>query len=270
MKKILLAACMASTVQAAEQKANAFPDYYQAIEPIQLKDVMLSYFGSTPTGIVSYGLEDAGKTSGHICPAITGAFLMTREALRALAKYYKEHPSPDKITAYDPQSGLLYRGGIKVTMSGKADSGSAANAIAGVISHITGAKGASGFKGGPDFPFANRQNLLTYDDSLQFSPKDGIEVIFTGMTATYEKQDNNGKWQPTTYQACKGTWDDKCRETTQCDKSVKVTYHFKSPDIIGKTPQAPWAEKIKNILDNADKAITVEDIANPKAVCTKQ
>lgn len=135
-----------------------------------------------------------------------------------------------------------------------------------VMSLIMGAKGADGFKGGPDFPFANRQNLLSFDEALAFDPKTGIEAIFTSMTATYEKKDADGNWQPATYEACKGTWC-QCREKTQCDRSVKVIYRFKDPAIIGKAPKAPWPDKIKHILDNSDKAITVKRVDNPAAIC---
>ncbi len=266
---ILATLFVASTGYAESTKVNDFPKYYQSIEPIQLKDVMLRYFQSTPTGIVSYGLEDAGKASGHVCPAVLGAFLMTRAGLKALAQHYQAHPNDKIVNSYDPESGLLYRGGIKITMSGKEDSGSAANAIGDVMSYITGAKGTDGFKGGPDFPFANRRNLLHYDESLAFNPKTGIEAIFTSMTASYEKKVGEGdeaKWQPATFADCQGTWGE-CREITRCDKSVKVSYRFKSPEIIGTDPKAPWVDKIKHILDNADKAIQVEFVDNPKGLC---
>lgn len=273
MKKHLLTIlcasfCTVSSANAEEVKVNNFPDYYQEIEPVELKDVMLQYFGSTPNGIVSYSLEDAGKASGHICPAVTGAFLMTREALKSLAQYHKNNLNTENITSYDPESGLLYRGGIKITMSGKENSGSAANAMGDVMSYITGAKGADGFKGGPNFPFANRQNLLHYDNNLQFSPKDGIEAIFTSMTATYEGKDTNGTWQAINYEDCQSTWG-KCREITKCYYSVKVTYRFQSPDIIGTNPKAPWVEKIHSILSNIDKAIKVEAVDNPMILCEK-
>ncbi len=273
MKKIIYlslycAIGITSFTNASELKFNRFPDYYNDIEPVQVKDVMLRYFGSNPTGVLSYGLDDITRAGGHAFPALVGAFLMTREGLKALAKSYKDNPDIKGITSYDPETGLIYRGGIKVTMSGKANSGSFANAMGDIMSYLTGAKGSDGFKDGPDFPFANRRNLLRYDENLAFNPKKGIEAIFTTMTAKYEKKDENGKWLPSSYGVCKGTWHE-CREITQCDKSVKVSFRFKSPDIIGKDPKAPWVDKIKNILDNTDKAITVTPIENPKAFCNQ-
>lgn len=267
MKKLLLATTFISlSINAGENKVDDFPDYYEDIEPIVLKDTMLSYFGTTSTGIVSYGLEDAAKASGHVCPAVTGAFLMTREGLKALAQYYRNHPNNKGVTSYHVESGLLYRGGVRVTMSGEQDSGSGANAMGDVMSYITGAKSADGFKGGPDFPFANRRHLLRYDNSLAFDPKTGIEAIFTSMTARYEKKDVDGNWRSSSYEACKGTWGE-CREITQCDHSVKVSYHFKSPEIIGKDPKVSWVDKIANIINKTDKAIKVEVVENPKAFC---
>ncbi len=124
------------------------------------------------------------RAGGHACPALVGAFLMTREGLKNLAKSYKDNPNVKGITSYDPETGLIYRGGIKVTMSGKENSGSFANAITmsgkensgsfanamgDIMSYLTGAKGADGFKDGPDFPFANRRNLLRYDENLAFN-----------------------------------------------------------------------------------------------------
>lgn len=268
MKKhgLLAAFCIAFLMHSqAEVTMEMYPNYYKDIEKIQVKDVMTRYFGVTDEGIMTYGLEDAAKAGGHVCPAITGAFLMTREGLKALAKDYRDNPS-DNISSYDPDSGLMYRGGVKIIMSGKANSGGGNNAMANIMSFITGAKGKDGFQGGPDFPFANRQNLLHYDESLAFNPKTGIEAIFTSMTASYEKKDADGHWQPANYEACKGTWHE-CREHTQCDRSVKVIYRFKDASIIGKDPKAPWPDKIKNIIDHVDKAITVEFVENPAAVC---
>ncbi len=275
MKKIVYLAvasalCFSSLSYASEVKTNDFPSYFKQYGEIKLKDKMLSFFQSTPNGVVSYTLEDAGKASGHICPAVSGAFLMTKAGTNAIATYYAKDHS-DRVTSLDPETGIVYRGGVKITMSGKDDSGSAANAIGDVMSYITGAKGADGFKHGPDFPFANRQNLLHYDENLVFNPKTGIEAIFTGMTATYEKNvgdKEKPKWESATLKECAGTWG-KCREITKCDVSFKVSYKFKSPDIIGKDPKAPWATKVKNILDNADKAIKVEKVDNPKVLCSQ-
>lgn len=272
MKKRYLLVTIIMTILCSHSYATtvteeSYPSYYKEIDRIVVKDVMTRYFNVNQSGIMSYGLEDAAKTAGHICPAITGAFLMTQHALSALATDYRNNPSNANITSYDSDSGLMYRGGIHVTMSGKDDVGNAPNAMANIMSLITGAKGADGFKKGPDFPFANRQNLLHYDSSLAFNPKTGIEAIFTSMVASYQKKDTNGLLQPADYETCQGTWG-VCVETTRCDRSVKVTYHFKSPDIIGSDKTETWDKKIKHIIDHVDKAIKVESVENPIAICS--
>lgn len=267
-KAIISTALLALSAQTLAQQANAFPEYYKDIEPIVVKDTMLQYFGTTPNGVISYGLEDAAKASGHVCPAVTGAFLMTRAGIQALAQHYRDHPNSDNVTSYDKQNDVIYRGGVKITMGGKENSGSGANAMGDVMSYITGARGADGFKNGPGFPFANRRHLFRYDNTMPSNPKTGIEAIFTSMIAHYEKKDADGKWQAASFTDCEGTRGE-CREITQCDHSVKVSYHFKSPEIIGSDPKAAWVDKIKHILDNADKALTVEAVSNPTAICAQ-
>ncbi|UJF25133.1 hypothetical protein L0B52_03020 [Suttonella sp. R2A3] len=261
---ILAAALLyAQSATAADLAAGeSYPSYYPDAGRIVVKDVMTRFFNVSDKGILSYGMEDAAKAAGHVCPAVTGAFLITQAGVDALAQSYREQPSTAEVSSYDPADDMLYRGGIKITMSGQADTGSAANAMANVMSYITGAKDASGFKGGPDFPFANRQNLLQHDPNLSFDGKTGIEAIFTSMTATYSKEDGS----PATLAECQGTWH-QCIERTSCDRSVKVTYHFKSPEIIGNNPDARWDEKIHHIINQRDVAINVEPVDNPAALC---
>lgn len=272
MKRILFTILAVSGVLNASDKALAtgesYPGYYADLERIVLKDVMTRYFNVSDTGILSFGFEDAVKAAGHACPAITGSYLISREGLKALANSYKENPNTADVTSFDYDSGLLYRGGVKVTMSGADNTGSANNAIGNVLALISGARGGTGFAHGPDFPFANRQHLFAYEPELQFSTSKGIEAIFTSMKATYTKTDENGNSVPATLAECQGTWGD-CVEQTSCDRSVKVTYKFQSPDIIGTDPNATWDVKIKNILDNADKAITTEMVDNPAQLCTE-
>lgn len=243
---------------------ESYPAYYSSLDRIVLKDVMTRFFNVNSKGILSYGLEDAAKTAGHVCPAITGAFLMTQAGVEALAQSYRDQPSQYPVTSYDQDDKVIYRGGIKITMSGEGNQGGAPDAMANVMSMITGAKAVSGFKNGPDFPFANRQNLLTHDPSLTFSTKTGIEAIFTSMRAEYKDKDGN----PATLQDCQGTWH-QCTETTHCDRSVKVSYHFASPEIMGGDQKLPWDQKIKNIIDHRNLAIHVESVENPQALCAQ-
>lgn len=257
---LLSAHTMAQTTVAGE----SYPQYYSSLQRIVLKDVMARFFNVNSKGILSYGLDDAAKASGHICPAVTGAYLMAQAGIDALAQSYRDQPSQYPVSSYDSEDNVIYRGGIKVSMSGAGNQGNAADAMADVISFITGAEGASGFKSGPDFPFANRQNLFVHDPNLKFDMKNGIEAIFTSMRAEYK--DKDGK--PATLQDCQGTWH-QCTEITECDRSVKVSYRFDDPNIIGKDKTLPWDEKIKNILDHRDLAIKVTAVDNPQALCGK-
>jgi len=238
---------------------ETYPTYYNDIERIVIKDVMTKWFDETGKGILSYGLEDAVRAEGHACYLVTGGFLMAREGLKALKKKYEEDPNQDVTSSYDYEDKVMYRGGIKVTMSGEEGTGSGLNAVGGVLHFITGASGSSGFKKGPDFPFANRQNLFAYDSNMT-----GVKAIFTSMTTTYTM---DGEQVP--YSECKGTWMikkdgnkvPKCIETTACDKSIKISYSINTPK------DKPWTERVKYILDHVDEAITIEDVDNPAKIC---
>ncbi len=241
-------------------EGESYPAYYSNIEHIVLKDVMTRYFETSDTGILSYGLEDLAKAEGHVCAAVAGAFLMAREGLKALAESYQNNPTPEITSSYDYNDKIFYRGGIKVTMSGKKGTGGAANAMGAILAFITGANDASGFSRGPDFPFANRRNLFMYDPELAFNPREGVEAIFTSMTTSYTKKNDKGETVDATFAECDGTWGE-CMEKTTCDKSVKVTYKFIGNNAEGKSA------RIKYIIDNYDKAITVEAVDNPVKMC---
>lgn len=267
---LLMAGCVSNneTKIAANEnalaKGESYPAYYNDLDRIVLKDVMTRWYTVNKTGILSYGLEDAAKNAGHVCPAVTGAYLMTRAALNAIKAEYEANPKPSETSTYDYEDKVLYRGGVKITMSGAENKGNGANAMANVMSGITGAQMESGFKGGPGYPFANRQNLLTYDSNLKFSPSKGIEAIFTSMKATYVKKDAASKeTSPATYAECKGT-KKKCIEKTTCDFSVKVTYKF-----LDTSKYSPYSAKINHIVDNYEDSLTIEKVANPASLCSK-
>lgn len=246
---------------------ETYPAYYDSLERVVLKDSMSKMFGVNKDGILSYGLDDAAKAEGHICPIVTGAFLTSRLAVNALKKDYQEHPKKDEFSAYDYNDGIMYRGGFKVTMGGKEGVGNAANAFGKVVGVILGTEGASGFKG-PGYPFANRQNLFLHDPKIPFDGKKGIEVIVTSLKASFTFRDKNGKdtKKPAKFEECKGR---NCVEHEVCDRSVKITYKFKTPELLANKAlkNKSWPEKIKHILDNEDKAISVQKVPNPSSIC---
>lgn len=237
---------------------ETYPQYYDKLERIVVKDAMAELFGVSAKGVVSYGLDDLAKAEGHICPIVTGGYLITREALKALAKDYLENPS-EAVTSYSSDDKIFYRGGFQVSILNPPNKGNAANAMAKTIGFILGADGSEGFKG-PGHPFTNRNSLLKNDPSLAFNPATGIEVIISSLKAKFVNSENG---KNISLDECKKT--ETCEEANTVDRSVKVTYKFKTPELLGGgiSKDATWPEKIKFILDNYEKAIKVEKVENP-------
>lgn len=105
-------------------------DFFDLVEPIRLRDPLAEVLGAVEEGDpLVYTYADAVKLAGHSCPAVSGAFLITSKALKAL--YGDELP---------------VRGEVRVAvMGGPADM--AYGPISQVISLITGASGETGFRG---------------------------------------------------------------------------------------------------------------------------
>jgi hypothetical protein len=115
---------------------------------LELKDPLAEALGALPPGgTFRYTYEDAVKLSGHSCPTVAGAFLMTAVALKKLY--------PDSI----PE-----RGQIEVTVGGVPNDGSA-GPMAQVIALITGAAPETGFRG--LMGRWNRNDLLKFDAKLK-------------------------------------------------------------------------------------------------------
>lgn len=272
MKKVILSLCLASFLLNANEsvpilaaKGESYPSYYANLERIVLRDSMAELFGVNEKGILSYGLDDLAKAEGHICPIITGSYLITREALKELKRIYEKQTSK-YVSSYDKENEIFYRGGFKINMLNPPKAGHAPNAMAKAIGIITGADGTEGFKG-PGFPFSNRNSLMFHDKNMNFSPTNGIEVIFTTLKAKFiDKQTN----KQLTLKECKAKKKGECIEQHDCDKSVKVTYKFQTPELLGSPKidkKAKWPTKIKFILDNYKKAIKVQQIENPTNIC---
>ncbi len=118
------------------------PAFFNDAPTIELIDPLAGFLGATTEGRITYTYADVVKLAGHSCPTVAGAYLMTRQALAHL--YGEETPE---------------RGNIKVTMRDAIDEG-VTGVIGNVISMITGAAGAGGFRGiGPKF---KRSGLLEY------------------------------------------------------------------------------------------------------------
>ncbi len=142
-----------------------YPKFFDNIEKIILKDDLANFLGSTEEGIIEFSYIDLIKTAGHSCPTVLGAYLMTREGLKALYK--------DEIPK---------RGEIKVEFSSKIEDG-VSGVIANVITNITGATTNSGFKG--IMGLFSRNNLMFFEadilSNVKFTRRDtneSVEVIY--------------------------------------------------------------------------------------------
>ena len=120
-------------------------DFYKDVESIVLKDKLGAFLGVDED--FTYTFKDAVKLSGHSCPTVAGAYLMT---LKALKELYKDE--------------LPVRGEIRVELR-DAKSAGTAGVLANVASFITGAKEEDGFKGLQGQYFRN--NLLKYEAPIK-------------------------------------------------------------------------------------------------------
>ena len=119
--------------------------FFDDVEKIVMSEPLGGLLGSESISVFSFG--DVVKLSGHSCPTVAGAYLMTLYALKAL------HSDE-----------LPIRGNIKVEMKGKKGEG-VVGVIANVASFITGAKEEDGFKGlGGIFA---RNNLLFFGAKIK-------------------------------------------------------------------------------------------------------
>ena len=106
-----------------------YPDFFDTVKTIELKDALSQLLGAFEEGMISFSYLDVVKSAGHSCPTIAGAFLMAREGLKAL--YGEELPQ---------------RGEIKVSFKEDIKNGTA-GVVANAFSLITGATSDWGFKG---------------------------------------------------------------------------------------------------------------------------
>ncbi len=126
-------------------------DFFDRVEPIRLIEPLAYLLGAQEEGeAFVFNYTDAVLVAGHSCPAVSGAYKVTQKALKAL--YGKELP---------------VRGEIKVIIKG-GPSDLAYGPQSHVISLITGASGATGFKGlGGNY---GRNNKLFFDSKdVQFN-----------------------------------------------------------------------------------------------------
>lgn len=114
---------------------------------LELRDPLAEALGALAPGeTFRYSFNDAVKLSGHSCPTVAGAYLMTAVALEAL---YRGEPP--------------VRGDIEVVVGGAADDGTS-GPMAQVIGLVTGAAAETGFGG--LMGRWRRRHLLRFDPAL--------------------------------------------------------------------------------------------------------
>lgn len=135
----------------AEGQSNWSQSFFDEAPEIKLTDPLAYILGAMEAdGVMVFKYADAVKMAGHSCMAVSGAFMITVKALKAL--YGEETP---------------VRSQIRVTIKG-GPTDLAYGPMAQVISLITGAAGETGFKGLGRV--GGRQNKLVFDkDNFQFN-----------------------------------------------------------------------------------------------------
>lgn len=106
-----------------------FPDFFDAVPGIVLRDPLAEFLGAATDGLIEYRYADAVRLAGHSCPTVAGAYLLTCRALRALHG-----------------EAVPERGGLRVDFRDARANG-VTGVIAGVVGLLTGAAGDGGFKG---------------------------------------------------------------------------------------------------------------------------
>ena len=194
-----------------------YPKFFENTPTIQLQDPLSNFLGTFEEGIVEFSYLDIVKSAGHSCPTVSGAYLCTVKALKAL--YQDETP---------------VRGNIHVRFRSDPLEG-VAGVIANVVTQITGATEHSGFKG-LNGKFA-RNNLMSFNADI--SAQMEFKRLDTGksITVNYDPSSvgGNPKMQELMGKLMQGV-------TSKEEK---------------KEFGVLWQERVKAIFNNIDKVITV-------------
>ena len=195
-----------------------YPEFFNTIETIKLKDGLSGFLGTFEDGIVEFSYLDIVKSAGHSCPTVAGAYIMTLEGLKAL---YKNE--------------IAQRGEIFVSFKEDSADG-VAGVIASVVTHITGATESLGFKGiGGNFV---RHDLMKFNDNISSSIK--LQRLDSGKTVEIIYNPISIKGDPLQQQLM--------QKIMQGDATKEDKISF------GKL----WQQRVENIFLNIDKVITIK------------
>lgn len=138
------------------------PEFFDAAPRITVRDPLARFLGAADDGVIEYSYTDTVKLTGHSCPTVASAYLMTRAALRAL---YAD--------------ALPERGGIRVELRDDRRAG-VTGVVANVASFLSGATHDTGFKGiGGHF---DRRDLLFF--GVDIAGQIRFTRVDTGATVT--------------------------------------------------------------------------------------
>lgn len=124
-----------------------YPDFFDQVPRITLRDPLAELLGSATGGLLSYGYADAVRLAGHSCPTVAQAYWLGVRAVKAL--YGDEMP---------------VRGNIQVSLRDPLAAGTT-GVTASVLGLLTGAASGGGFAGlGGQFV---RRGLLQFDADIE-------------------------------------------------------------------------------------------------------
>ncbi len=195
-----------------------YPDFFDSIQNIKLQDPLSDILGVFEDGFYEISYIEVVKGAGHSCPTVAGAYIMAQEAIKAL---------------YSNGTGI--RGDIKVEFKEDLSEG-VAGVIANVVSYITGATDKSGFKG-LNGKFA-RHSLMFFNQDIKSNAR------FTSLS---QNKTVDVYYNPNVIPPSK-----EMQPLMQKIMQNQATDDEKN--LFGKL----WQERVKNIFENIDKAVSVE------------
>ena len=197
-----------------------YPDFYDSIPTIKVQDPLSDILGSFHNGEYEFSYLDIVKASGHSCPTVAGAFIVTMVALNTLYK--------DK---------RAIRGEIEVEFKNSFEEG-VTGVISNVISQITGATQTSGFKG-LNKRFA-RHSLMKFNSELEYAIKFTRTDTKKSVEINYDpKAISQNMLMPSLMQ--------KAMQNSATDEEL---------ELFGKL----WQTRVSEIFENIDKVILVKEV----------
>ncbi len=197
-----------------------YPDFFENIDKIVLRDELSEVLGVFEGGIVEVSYIDIVKSAGHSCPTIAGAYLMTQKGLKAL--YGDDLPQ---------------RGGIMVEF-GRPQEFETTGVIANAVENITGASDVRGFKGIKG-RFA-RHSLMKFDTPIDSDMR--LIRKDTGRAVDIYYTPEKVPGDPRMHSIVPGI-----AKNTASDEEVKLFGEL-------------WQQRVKGIFEHADEVVRVEPV----------